>query len=155
QADPPMTPWQRRSVEDWLGSPVQPVEPGAATAWLVIARDDAAGERAYRLVIDDGIRISAAGTPGVINALQTLRQFIGPKSSSLAPARRTDTLTLPNVTIVDRPSFGLRGVHLDVARHFVPKTELLAFIDTAAAHKLNALHLHLTDDQGWRVQIDT
>src|SRR5699024_7383749 len=90
QADPPMTPWQRRSVEDWLGSPVQPVEPGAVTAWLVIARDDAAGEGAYRLVIDDGIRISAAGTPGVINALQTLRQFTGPESFSPAPARRTD-----------------------------------------------------------------
>lgn len=154
EADPPMTAWQRRSLEDWLGSPVQPVGPDAEKAWVVIGHDDALAEGAYRLVIDGGIRISAAGTPGVINALQTLRQFTGPDSFSPAPARRSSPLTLPNLEIVDRPRFGFRGVHLDVARHFVPKREVLTFIDVAAAHKLNALHLHLTDDQGWRVPIE-
>ncbi|MGH6654932.1 MAG: beta-N-acetylhexosaminidase, partial [Actinocrinis sp.] len=60
---------------------------------------------------------------------------------------------IPTLTIDDRPRFGWRGALLDVARHFLPKQDLLRFIDLIALHKLNVLHLHLTDDQGWRVEI--
>ena len=60
---------------------------------------------------------------------------------------------IPCVTISDRPRFAWRGLHLDVARHFLPVEEIETFIDAMALHRLNVLHLHLTDDQGWRVEI--
>ena len=61
---------------------------------------------------------------------------------------------MDGVEIDDAPRFAWRGVHLDVARHFFPKDFVLKLIDLASLHKLNVLHLHLTDDQGWRVQVD-
>src|SRR5699024_4621400 len=60
---------------------------------------------------------------------------------------------VPCVMIVDHPRFRWRGCHLDVARHFLPKRDVMRYIDLAAAHKLNVVHLHLTDDQGWRVEV--
>ncbi|MGO4754244.1 beta-N-acetylhexosaminidase, partial [Streptomyces sp. 2MCAF27] len=63
------------------------------------------------------------------------------------------TWWVPCVLIEDAPRFGWRGLMLDVARHFMPKGDVLAYLDLLAAHKLNVLHLHLTDDQGWRIEI--
>ena len=60
---------------------------------------------------------------------------------------------LPCGVVADHPRFGWRGVILDVARHFLPKADVLRFIDLMAAHRLNVLHLHLTDDQGWRIEV--
>lgn len=145
----PVSAWQRRSVEDWLGAPAQVVDSGA---WLTIARDDALPDGAYRLVIDEGVHIDASSAAGTSHALQTLRQFAGPEAFS--PAPRTRQVRLARAEVDDAPRFDFRGVHYDVARHFSPTAELLRFIDLAAAHKLNALHLHLTEDQGWRMQID-
>src|SRR5699024_4288714 len=59
----------------------------------------------------------------------------------------------PCVTISDRPKYAWRGMHLDVSRHFLPPEEIETLIDAMALHRLNVLHLHLTDDQGWRIQI--
>ncbi|WP_114853537.1 beta-N-acetylhexosaminidase [Brachybacterium sp. YJGR34] len=61
--------------------------------------------------------------------------------------------SIPCVTIADRPRYAWRGLHLDVARHFLPIAEIETFIDAMALHRLNVLHLHLTDDQGWRIEI--
>ncbi len=67
---------------------------------------------------------------------------------------RPEPIRLPELVIVDAPRFAWRGVLLDVARHFMPKTFVLKLIDLIALHKCNVLHLHLTDDQGWRLEID-
>jgi len=154
----PVSGWLLRSLEDWLDARIQLVSGngngnGAGEAWLRITEDAALAAGAYRLAINPtGISISAAGVEGVINAAQTLRQLVGARGFAPAPVRGTG-VELPNVSIEDAPGFAFRGVHLDVSRHFMPQDELLRFIDLAAAHKLNALHLHLTDDQGWRMEI--
>lgn len=79
-------------------------------------------------------------------AAQTLRQLL----PGLAVGSGVD---LPGCSIEDGPRFRWRGVMLDVARHFMPVADVLRFVDVAALHKLNVLHLHLTDDQGWRVEV--
>ncbi len=101
--------------------------------------DPALGPEGYRITAGaDGVELTAGGPAGRFYGLQTLTQ-LGPQ--------------VPYGTIEDRPRFGWRGVMLDVARHFMPKEFVLRLIDLIAAHKLNVLHLHLTDDQGWRVEI--
>ena len=151
-ADLPLTRWSTRALEDWLGAPVRAV-PAGTPAWFRVARSDDLPEGAYRLLVDDAVVLTASSAAGVINALHTLRQLAGPEAFAPAPMPRAEPLRLASVLVEDEPRFAFRGVHLDVARHFVPKAELLRFIDNAAAHKLNAVHLHLTDDQGWRIEI--
>ncbi|CAM5234216.1 beta-N-acetylhexosaminidase [Streptomyces narbonensis] len=83
---------------------------------------------------------------------QTLRQLLGPEAYRKAPV--TDgKWELPRITVADRPRFGWRGLLLDVSRHFLPKDDVLRQLDLLAAHKLNVFHFHLTDDQGWRIEI--
>ncbi|WP_240643864.1 beta-N-acetylhexosaminidase [Antribacter gilvus] len=94
--------------------------------------------------------IEAADLAGAHAAAQTLRQLAGP--AAFRRAATATHLTLPAVAIEDHPRFTWRGVLLDVARHFLPKADVLRFVDLAAAHRLNVLQLHLTDDQGWRFQ---
>jgi len=145
----PVGAWLARSLEDWLGARLDK----AAEPWLRITEDAELAAGAYRLEVGaSGVGIAASGEEGVTNAVQTLRQLAGPRAFTPAPVPGTG-VELPHVAVEDSPAFAFRGVHLDVARHFVPKDELLRFIDLAAAHKLNALHLHLTDDQGWRMDI--
>lgn len=116
---------------------------------------------AYRLRSADGrVVITSPGRAGVFYGLQTLRQLLPdslllPSSaqSSSAPPASSALIELPAVEIVDAPRFPWRGVHLDVARHFMPKSFVLKLIDLAALHKCNVLHLHLTDDQGWRLPV--
>lgn len=143
-----------RSLEDWLDASVQQLCADPHTqSWLRITQDKTLVAGAYTLTVNHaGVSVTAAGAEGVINAAQTLRQLAGPRAYSPAPLRGVG-VDLPHVTIADAPTFAFRGVQLDVARHFMPKDELLRFIDLAAAHKLNAVHLHLTDDQGWRIDI--
>ncbi|WP_083966695.1 beta-N-acetylhexosaminidase [Demequina globuliformis] len=104
-------------------------------------------------VTPDAVSVSAADLAGAHHAAQTLRQLAGPQAFR-AHAAPSTSLTVPCATIHDHPRFGWRGIHLDVARHFVPKHEVMRFIDHAAAHHLNVFHFHLTDDQGWRMPID-
>lgn len=105
------------------------------------------------LVGPDGVRLEGADPAGLFWAAQTLRQMLGPDAYRRAPLRPGRTWTLPQGTVEDAPRFGWRGMMLDVARHFTPKDGVLRHLDLLAAHKLNVLHLHLTDDQGWRVEI--
>ncbi|MEV8533522.1 beta-N-acetylhexosaminidase [Streptomyces sp. NPDC051211] len=102
-----------------------------------------------------GGRVDLVGgsAAGLFWAAQTLRQLLGPHAYRKAPLPGR-TWSLPRGRIEDRPRFGWRGMMLDVARHFTPKDGVLRWIDLLAAHKLNVLHLHLTDDQGWRVEIE-
>ncbi len=107
----------------------------------------------YRLdVAPTGVHLTGGGPAGLFWGAQTLRQLLGPDAFRRAPlpGRRW---RLPAGRIQDAPRFGWRGLMLDVARHFMPKEGVLRYLDLMAAHKLNVLHFHLTDDQGWRVEI--
>lgn len=101
---------------------------------------------AYRLKIaEQEITISAASEAGVFYGIQTLRKSI--------PASFTGDVILSPVEINDHPRFSYRGAHFDVGRHFFSVDEVKTFIDMMALHNMNRLHWHLTEDQGWRLEI--
>jgi len=111
------------------------------------------GEEGYRLVVTPaGITIRASKPAGAFYAVQTLRQLL-PVEVFRQAAVPGVTWSIPAVTIEDYPRFSWRGAHLDVARHFMPKEFVKKYIDLLALHKLNRFHWHLTDDQGWRIEI--
>ena len=100
----------------------------------------------YRLkVTSDGVVITGASEAGVFYGIQTLR-----KSIAVAPGT---TPLLPAIEISDAPRFDYRGAHFDVSRHFFTIDEVKTFIDMMALHNMNRMHWHLTDDQGWRLEI--
>lgn len=104
-------------------------------------------EEGYSLdVAAEGVRIGAATAAGALHGVQTLRQLV-PASCSDGP------LTIGAVRVRDYPRYAYRGAMLDVARHFFPVRDVERFIDAIALLKVNHLHLHLTDDQGWRLEI--
>jgi hexosaminidase len=111
------------------------------------------GSEGYRLKVgEDGVEIRAAGKPGAFYGVQTLLQLF--PAGVFRAAKTEADWTLPHVEIEDKPRFQWRGAMLDVARHFVPKESVLKFLDLMALHKLNRFHWHLTDDQGWRIEIN-
>lgn len=113
----------------------------------------ALGEEGYALIVaPDGILIGARARAGLFYGIQTLRQLLSPAIFRLARVEGV-RWEVPCVRIEDQPRFRWRGLLVDTARHFVPKSALLKFIDTMALHKFNSLQLHLTDDQGWRIEI--
>ncbi|MDO9375025.1 MAG: beta-N-acetylhexosaminidase [Ferruginibacter sp.] len=101
---------------------------------------------AYNLTVNkQGVRINGDNETGVFYGIQTLIQLL--------PAEKKALLTVPFVVIKDKPRFAYRGMHLDVSRHFMPVSFVKKYIDYLALHKLNNFHWHLTDDQGWRIEI--
>ncbi|MFD5483043.1 beta-N-acetylhexosaminidase [Streptomyces hawaiiensis] len=117
--------------------------------------DPGLGPEEYRLVSDrNGVLVEGGDAAGVFWGAQTLRQLLGPDAFRRAPLGRDRAWTVPYLTIEDAPRFRWRGLMLDVARHFMPKEGVLRYLDLMAAHKLNVFHFHLTDDQGWRVEIE-
>jgi len=144
----------------WLQSALRPATgfPFASTAEeapgaisLALDADLAAG--AHRLdATPEGVRIRGGDEAAVFAACQTLLQLLPPEVFRRAPVAGV-AWTVPAVAIEDAPRFRWRGAMLDVARHFLPKHDVLRFIDLMAMHKLNTLHWHLTDDQGWRIEI--
>lgn len=129
-----------------------PVSTGSAKAGAIALRVSpaASGEEYQLRVTRDSVRIS--GTPeGIFRGMQTLRQLLPPAIESDMKVSRG--WTVEAVTIVDRPRFAWRGSMLDVARHFFTVDEVKQFVDLLALYKLNVLHLHLSDDQGWRIEI--
>ncbi|GHU99225.1 hypothetical protein FACS1894159_02920 [Bacteroidia bacterium] len=112
-----------------------------------------AGDEAYRLTVEKKrIRIEARTPHGIFNATQTLRQLLPPQIENRQPTQGV-RWSIPCVEIDDAPRFDYRGLHLDVCRHFASKEDVIRFIDLLAFHKLNRFHWHLTDDQGWRIEI--
>jgi hexosaminidase len=105
------------------------------------------GNEGYLLDIDaTGISISANAFGGYFNALQTLKQLL--------PVKPTNKrITLPYISIEDYPSFGWRGLMLDVSRHFFSVEDVKKYIDQMVQYKFNVFHWHLTDDEGWRIEI--
>ncbi|MEU6373080.1 beta-N-acetylhexosaminidase [Streptomyces sp. NPDC046909] len=111
------------------------------------------GDEGYRLhVSPDGVLIEASAHAGAFYGCQSLVQLLPPQIHRAAAPDRPDAYEIPSLTIEDRPRFRWRGVLIDVARRFLPQRELLRYVDLLALHKLNTLHLHLTDDQGWRIE---
>ncbi|GGR22732.1 beta-N-acetylhexosaminidase [Streptomyces roseolus] len=118
--------------------------------------EEAYGPEGYRLSTEDpeaAVTLDGGGPAGLFWGAQTLRQLLGPDAYRRAPVRPGADWDLPYVTVADRPRFGWRGLLLDVARHFTAKEDVLRLLDLMAAHKLNVFHFHLTDDQGWRIEI--
>ena len=128
--------------------------PQGTEADIRLATDSTLANEAYRLEVDgQGVRIASNATGagwfyGVQSLLQLLPPDIYDSSKPFAEA-----LEIPAVHIEDAPRFPHRGAMMDVGRNFLPKEEVLKFIDLMASYKMNVFHFHLTDDQGWRIEI--
>ncbi|MFE3411773.1 beta-N-acetylhexosaminidase [Streptomyces mirabilis] len=146
--------WLRATLGAALGLPLRPGPQDARNAVRLLL-DDTLEPEAYKLgvVVNWGIEIRGGGAAGVFWGAQTLRQLLGPDAFRRAPVRPGRTYGIAHQIIEDAPRFPWRGLMLDVSRHFMPKDGVLRHLDLMAAHKLNVFHFHLTDDQGWRVQI--
>ncbi|MDX2196185.1 MAG: family 20 glycosylhydrolase [Cytophagales bacterium] len=111
-------------------------------------------KEAYTLNIDSlNVTIEASTPQGIFYGTQTLLQLMSPKVESKGTALKLQSLRLPMVSIRDEPNFVWRGMHLDVSRHFFPTIIIKRYIDYLAMHKINVFHWHLSDDQGWRIEI--
>lgn len=114
--------------------------------------DRTLGAEGYTIdITPDNVFIRAVSAPGFFYGLQTLFQLLPPEIEKQNNGFKT--YTLPVVSISDKPRFGYRGLHLDVSRHIFPLAFIKKYIDLMAMYKLNTLHWHLTDDQGWRIEI--
>jgi len=111
------------------------------------------GEEGYQLEVTvRSIVIRAAGPAGLFYGIQTLRQLLPPAIFNKQKVEPIEW-AVPCVRITDYPRFKWRGLLIDPARHFIPKQDVKRFVDTMALHKFNRLQMHLTDDQGWRIEI--
>ncbi|MEK6482173.1 beta-N-acetylhexosaminidase [Catalinimonas sp. 4WD22] len=116
------------------------------------ANDDQLGEEGYELnITEDAINLKANTGEGVFRGMQTLFQLL-PTSIEMETAQQGPWY-ISSGTIRDYPEYGYRGVMLDVARHFFAPEDVKQYLDYIAYYKMNAMHLHLSDDQGWRIEI--
>ena len=103
-------------------------------------------KEAYRMTVDkNNIKIDGSSEAAVFYGIQTLRKSI--------PVAQASSVKMPGVEINDHPRFAYRGAMLDICRHFFTMDEVKQFIDMMALHNLNTFHWHLSDDQGWRIEI--
>ena len=138
-----------------LNLPVNKSDAGTVNQIIYINKTDSTelkGSEAYQLYItNDSVILNAKSAEGAFRGIQTLRQII--------PEVSNDTLAeqpiwpIPSGKISDHPNFEYRGSMLDVARHFFSVADVKKYIDLLAYYKINVLHLHLSDDQGWRIEI--
>jgi hexosaminidase len=134
-------------LKKYYGIEVVPAAKGSkADITLFPTRMPTGGSLAYRLMVSNsGIRIEANFDESAFHAVQSLIQLL--------PVGGTSTIAIPYVEIFDKPRFEYRGMHLDVGRHYEPVWFIKKYIDYLALHKLNTFHWHLTEDQGWRIEI--
>ncbi|RLV70524.1 Beta-N-acetylhexosaminidase [Streptomyces sp. CBMAI 2042] len=142
----------RSLVGPAAGLPLEPSPEGR----VVLALDEqlgGLGEEGYGLTVGpQALLLRAAHPTGLLRGVQTVRQLL--PAEALSGGSATGSWELPCVEITDVPDRPWRGAMLDVARHFRPIGYLRRYVDLLALHKLNTLHLHLTDDQGWRMPVD-
>ena len=135
-------------VSDASGTPADGI------SLLLSGAPSNAGDQGYGLTVTAGTVVLRAGkAAGLFSGVQTLRQMFPAKVE--AATVQSGPWSLPGATITDYPRFTHRGAMLDVARHFHPVTAVKKYIDQLALYKVNYFHLHLTDDQGWRIVIDS
>ncbi|HUG00675.1 MAG TPA: beta-N-acetylhexosaminidase [Longimicrobiales bacterium] len=136
---------------------VVPADSAPATGTVAYRLDAGAGtgDEGYRLSVDGaGIVVTAATAAGLFYGAQTLRQLLPPavdRGGFLS--EHAPRWEVPSVRIEDEPRFGYRGMHLDVGRHFFPVAFVKRYLDLLALYKMNRFHWHLTEDQGWRIEI--
>jgi hexosaminidase len=148
-------------VRPMLGLPGNPPPPRRLTSTdtipahsilLRINSDATLGDEGYRLEVTPAVVTITANRPaGLFYGVQTIRQLM--PASVESPAAMNRTLRIPSAVVTDVPRFSWRGSMLDVARHFLPADEVKKHVDRMASYKLNRLHMHLADDQGWRIEI--
>jgi hexosaminidase len=119
--------------------------------YLIIDKKISPNTEAYQLIVHRNIVIRGSSEKGIFYGIQSLLKIIPYDAFS----KRPPNIILPNVEIFDEPRFSYRGVHLDVARNFQTKETIFKFLDLMALYKLNKFHFHLTDDEGWRLEIPT
>ncbi len=140
-----------------FGLPAHPLDDDIASAaqnaiLLIRSAADEAPE-GYSLTVEPGRAIiAAAHRQGFLHGIQTLRQLLPPQILSSEQVEGIDW-TIPAVAISDSPAFGWRGIHLDVGRHMFPVEFIKKLLDALAFYKYNTFHWHLTEDQGWRIEI--
>jgi hexosaminidase len=156
---PTPTPELREVIETFLGmlKPTANIRPEivdketqqfAGLSVSLVSSDSEKTLGSYVLsVADNGVAVSASTTAGLFYGLLTFGQMLS------AVDAHGGELTIPCLEISDYPRFGWRGMHLDVSRHFFPVDFIKKYIDLLARHKMNVFHWHLTDDQGWRIEI--
>lgn len=137
----------QKAVAEISGYQLPVNKPAARKIVLVIENNKELGEEGYQLnVTSAGIQIKANTRRGIIYGIQSLLQTL--------PAIRTNAaLNVPCMTVTDYPGFKWRGMHLDVSRHFFGPEVIKEYLDLMASYKFNTFHWHLTDDQGWRIEI--
>jgi hexosaminidase len=149
--------WFEQFVRGYLGPDALTRNHRTRRNVIVLAQDLSAsasasggGAEEYRLSVNEGrVTITAGTAAGIFYGLQTLRQLM----PALVENGHGDSVAIPCVEIADRPAFTWRGMMLDVSRHFFSTAYIRKYIDMMALYKYNKLHLHLTDDQGWRIEI--
>ncbi|WP_262711025.1 family 20 glycosylhydrolase [Ilyomonas limi] len=142
----------RQMIQSYLGkSALQPVVSNSSTNNIALRYDASIKDsEAYTIhITPQFISLSASKPAGMFMAMETLRQLMPADVEN----RQGNEIAVPCVTIEDKPAFPWRGMMLDVARHFFPVSYVKKYIDMMALYKMNKLHLHLTDDQGWRIEI--
>ena len=129
--------------------------PGSGNIYLMLAgnnSDARLGDEGYELIITDKLVMLKANMPsGLFRGIQTIRQLLPADVES--SVKQKGPWNLATGTIVDYPVYSFRGVMLDVARHFFSVSDVEQLIEFLAYYKMNSLHLHLSDDQGWRIEI--
>lgn len=143
--------WLSRQLD--LDALLEAPSPHDGARRIVLRINEELGPECYELAIEaDGVEITGGDAAGAFYGAQSLVQLL-PPDVLRAAFSRTAPWKLPQLRISDGPAYRWRGLLIDVARHFLPKREIMRLVDIAALHKLNTLQLHLTDDQGWRVEI--
>lgn len=132
---------------------VSAATPGDNAIILSLIKDGLIGNEGYRLkVTPQHVLIEANRPAGLFYGMQTLAQLLPPQIESKQKVQNI-SWAVPACSVTDYPRFGWRGLMFDVARHFFTKEEVKQFIDNMVKYKYNLLHLHLTDDEGWRIEI--
>jgi hexosaminidase len=121
---------------------------------FIKTNDESLNTEGYRLTVtNDQMTIIANTAQGSFYALQSLFQLMPNEIFTPNPLKRKMNWHIPAVDIEDKPRFGYRGLHLDVSRHFQPVSFIKRYIDILSMNKMNTFHWHLTDDQGWRIEV--
>lgn len=135
-----------------IRSSSQKEKQGGVIVLLIDATKRSLGCEGYCLeILNERVRISAPSSTGLFYGCQTLLQLL--PATQERGKTPNDSLIIPQVVIEDRPRYLWRGVHLDVGRHFYQREFIKKFLDLLAYHKMNIFHWHLTEDQGWRIEI--
>ena len=137
-----------------FGFSVKPstADPGDGNIYLSIKKDAELGEEGYELNITaESVHLQANAPAGLFRGIQTIRQLLPANVES--SSKQAGPWLMASGTIRDMPTYAYRGAMFDVARHFFSVDDVKRYIDLIAAYKMNVMHLHLSDDQGWRIEI--